>query len=275
MQDQAETQEGATMKDWDPGAYARFRDLRLRPALDLLARVPSDLPDGALVDLGCGEGAAGPALAARWPGRKLLGIDASPAMLERAAATGAYDRCQIDDIARWQPRKPPALIFSNAVLHWLPDHARLLPDLAAMVAPGGVLALQVPRQFDAPSHRLAREIAADMFAGRFPASSPPPVASPAVYHRLLSPLGLVSLWETEYLQRLIPDGLGHPVRRFTEATTLRPILTRLDTGETREFLERYDAAMARAYPFEPDGAVLLPFRRLFLVLQLPGAVALG
>ena len=50
------------MPDWDPEAYARFRDLRLRPALDLLARVPQ-LPAGDVVDLGCGAGAAGPALA--------------------------------------------------------------------------------------------------------------------------------------------------------------------------------------------------------------------
>ena len=126
-------------KDWNPGAYARFRGLRLRPALDLLAQV-SDLPPGDVIDLGCGDGAAAGALTARFADRWIVGVDNSPAMLDKA--TG-YAATQQADIAAWLPDTPPALIFSNAVLHWLPDHEGLMPRLARLLAPGGVLAVQI------------------------------------------------------------------------------------------------------------------------------------
>ncbi len=264
-------------KDWNPGIHARFRGLRLRPALDLLAQVQR-LPDGDVVDLGCGSGAVGPALAALYPDRRLIGIDASPAMLAEAAATGAYRQCLAEDAAVWEPASPPALIFSNAALHWLGDHDRLLPRLASRVAPGGTLAVQMPRQYNAPSHRFLRDFATEMFPDRFDfVDWHPPVRTPLDYYRLLAPLGQLNIWETDYIQRLTPEGAGvgagegagHPVRRFTEGTALRPFLDRLSAVEADAFVARYDEALAAAYPVEHDGAVLFPFRRVFIVLQLP------
>ena len=255
-------------QDWNPAAYGRFRDLRLRPALDLLGRV-GDLPEGKIVDLGCGSGAAGPALSQRWTGRKIVGVDASPAMLAEAAATGAYKRCDLADIRDWTPKKPAALIFSNAVLHWLPDHATLLPRLASLVAPGGMLAVQMPRQYGAPSHRFLREFAAEMFPDRFDfAGWQPPVAEPAHYARLLASLGAVEVWQTDYIQRLAPAEGAHPVRRFTESTALRPFAEKLEPAERAAFLARYEAALGAAYPAEPDGTVLFPFRRVFFTLKV-------
>ena len=209
-------------EDWNPGAYDRFRGLRLRPAVDLLARVGA-LPDGGVVDLGCGSGAVGPVLRARWPGRWLVGVDTSPAMLEAARGTGAYGALVTGDAAVWVPDTPPALIFSNAALHWVGDHPSLLPQLARCLAPGGWLAVQMPRQFGAPSHRFLRDIAADMFPGRVPeADAPPPVSAPVDYWRWLAPLGEVDVWETDYIQRLDPVADGHPVRAFTASTAMRP-----------------------------------------------------
>jgi len=256
-------------KDWSPETYARFRGLRLRPALDLLAQV-HDLPEGDVIDLGCGNGAVGPALAAMLPARKLIGIDQSPAMLAEAAATGAYRRCLAEDAATWEPAAPPALIFSNAALQWLGDHGTLLPRLAGLLAPGGTLAVQMPRQHGAPSHRFLREFAADMFPDRFDfVDWHPPVRAPVDYHRLLAPLAVLNIWETDYIQRLLPGGAGHPVRRFTEATAMRPFMDKLSPAEAEAFVARYDEALAAAYPAEDDGSVLFPFRRLFIVLQMP------
>ena len=255
------------MADWNPESYARFRDLRLRPALDLLAQV-AELPAGDIVDLACGAGVLSTALRDRWPGRRLIGVDASPAMLADAVRTGSYDELAEADIAAWHAETPPALIFSNAGLHWLADHAALLPRLAGMLAPGGTLAVQMPRQYGAPSHRFLRDFAADMFPDRFDFSHwQPPVAPPVAYHRMLAPLGRVSVWETDYVQRLEATPKAHPVRRFTEATAMRPFVEKLSQKEAVEFTKRYDAALASAYPFEEDGAVLFPFRRLFLTLQ--------
>jgi len=254
------------MSDWDPEAYARFRDLRLRPALDLLARVPQ-LPAGDVVDLGCGAGAVGPALAARYPDRTLTGVDASPAMLARARAGGAYGALVEADAGAWAPAAPAALLFSNALLHWLPDHRGLFPRLAGIVASGGALAVQMPRQEFAPSHRFLRDIAADMFPDRFDLSGwMPRVMAPVDYVRLLAPLGQVDAWETDYIQRLAPAEGAHPVRRFTEATAMRPFLDAMDANEAAAFVARYEEALVAAYPAEADGSVLFPFRRLFLIL---------
>ena len=257
------------LRDWNPESYARFGGLRLRPAIDLLARVGA-LPEGEVMDLCCGNGAAGPALRERFgESRQIAGLDSSPAMLAAAFKGGAYDALVERDAAQWDADRPVALIFSKAALHWLPDHARLMPRIAEQLVPGGVLAVQMPRQQGAPSHRFLRDFAGEMFPDRFdPAAWVAPVAPPVEYHRMLAPLGTVDVWETDYVHRLDPVADGHPVRRFTEATAMRPFLDRLSPAETSAFVARYEAALASAYPLERDGSVLFPFRRLFFVLTI-------
>lgn len=256
------------MTDWDPELYERFADLRLRPALDLMAQV-GQLPDGDVIDLGCGSGAAGPALAARFPGRRVIGVDSSPAMLAKAEATGAYAVLVEADAATWRPEVPPALIFSNALLQWLPDHDSLMPRLVSLLEPLGVLAVQMPRQQEAPSHRLIREAAFRLFPDRFPdpAGFRQGVRPATGYVRLLEPEGEINAWETEYVQRLAPSTQGHPVRLFTSATAMRPVLDKLDPAEAERFLAAYDAELAPVYPVEPDGTTLFPFLRTFFVLR--------
>jgi trans-aconitate 2-methyltransferase len=253
--------------DWNPEAYERFRGLRLRPALDLLAQVPA-LPPGEVIDLGCGSGAVGHALRQRFPDRGLIGVDSSSSMLDQAAATGCYDALVRTDIADWCPQTPPALIYSNAALHWLDDHDALFPRLAASLAPGGVLAVQMPHQSAAPSHRLLHQLAVRLWPGRFPSDARQPVADPAAYWRLLSPFGRVEIWQTEYLQGLPAAFAGHPVRHFTESTAMRPYLHPLSDDEAEAFTAAYDRALTAAYPILPEGGVLFPFRRLFFTLQV-------
>jgi trans-aconitate 2-methyltransferase len=258
--------------DWDPARYGAFRDLRLRPAMDLLAQV-RELPNGDVIDLGCGDGAVGRALAARFkPDHHLIGVDASAAMLKRAAdqlterGNPAYSGLTQADIALWAAHTPPALIFSNAALNWLPDHAALMPGLAGMLARGGVLAVQMPRQGAAPSHRLLREVALALFPGR---AMPPlsPVLPVQDYAGLLLAFGEVRAWTTDYLQMLDPVAQGHPVRAFTESTAMRPFVAGLTPEEARAYVAAYDAALADAYPALPDGRVLFPFTRIFFVLE--------
>ncbi|WP_246032958.1 methyltransferase domain-containing protein [Falsirhodobacter xinxiangensis] len=234
----------------------------MRPALDLLAQV-GELPDGGMIDLGCGDGAVAGALSTL--GRPLIGVDTSAEMLAEAQG---YDRLVKADIAEWQPDAPPALIFSNAALQWLDGHETLLPRLAGMLAPGGVLAVQMPRQEAAPSHRFMRDIALAMFAGRFLNVPEFRVLAAQDYAAMLAPLGEVTAWETEYVQRLAPAE-GHPVRHFTQSTGLMRFTSRMDAGEVADYVAAYDSALAAAYPLQEDGSVLFPFRRCFFTLRCP------
>lgn len=255
----------AQKDDWNPGAYARFRADRLRPALDLMMQIQTP-PAGEVFDLGCGDGAAAAGLRARFPKRQIVGVDGSAAMLSQARG---YHRTVQADIAGWGPDAPAAVIFSNAALHWLGDHATLMPRLARLLQPGGTLAVQMPRQFGAPSHRFLRDIAAAMFPDRFDfAGYQPPVVPVAEYMAMLRPLGQVRAWETDYIQHLGPTPGEHPVRAFTQSTAMRPIAERLTAPELAAFVEAYDAALQAAYPREPDGSVLFPFRRSFFILEL-------
>ena len=219
----------AQSMSWHPERYLAFDDHRTRPAADLLARVPLAAPE-RVVDLGCGPGNSTALLAGRWPQAAITGVDSAPAMLEKARASGIGADWLEADIASWTPAAPVDLLFSNAALQWLPDHHALLPRLLRHLRPGGVLAIQMPRNFQAASHVTLRALAAqEPWAARLEgALRTDPVAPPASYHDLLAPhAAALDIWQTEYLQVLEGED---PVLRWTEATALRPVLQTL--GET-------------------------------------------
>lgn len=253
------------MADWNPTLYARFADERARPVADLLARVDLDAPK-RIVDLGCGAGASTAPLLARWPDADVLGIDTSPAMLEEARAAVPGARFQSADVAAWTPDAPVDLLFSNATLQWLPDHATLLPRLLGLLAPGGVLAVQVPDNLDEPSHALMRAVAAEPpFAAtlRDAAAARAALLPLERLHDALAPAAArLDIWRTTYVHPL--PGAGAIVD-MVRSTGLRPFLDPLDEADRARFLDRYTAAVAAAYPPTADGTVLFRFPRLFFV----------
>jgi trans-aconitate 2-methyltransferase len=251
---------------WDPAQYLKFAGERMRPAVDLLARVPAAAPK-TVVDLGCGAGNLAPLLAARWPQARLTGVDSSPEMLARARAAHPQARFEQADIGAWRPARPVDVLYSNAALHWLDGHERLFPALLQAVAPGGWLAVQMPRNFGAPSHTTIVET---LEQGPWRARLEPqlrrePVAAPGFYWRLLEPLAAeLQVWETEYLQVLEGD---NPVAEYTKGTWLKQFLDLLQDAERAAFEAAYRARVRAWYPPEADGRTLFPFRRLFLVAQ--------
>jgi trans-aconitate 2-methyltransferase len=250
---------------WNPEGYLAFGDHRTRPAVDLLARVPLAAP-ARVVDLGCGPGNSTALLCARWPEAEVLGVDNSAEMLARARNSEVPARWIEADIAGWVAEGPCEVIYSNAALQWVPDHERLLPRLLRELAPGGVLAVQMPRNFEAPSHVLLREVArAEPWAERVAARLLRSVAPPEWYYDLLAPrCAALDIWESEYLQVL--DG-ADPVLSWTRATALRPVIETLAADEQKRFEADYAARLREAYPRRPDGRTLFPFRRLFIVAR--------
>ena len=248
---------------WEPDRYLQFADERLRPAQDLLARVPLAAP-ARVADLGCGPGNVTALLAQRWPRAELIGIDASTAMLDRARRALPEARFEQADIRHWTPAEAPDLIFSNAALHWLDDHPALFPRLLSLLAPGGVLAVQMPGNFDAPSHRLIRELAASpAWADRLAGARMGAVLEMPDYHRFLAPhCARLNLWETIYWQPLSGPA---PVLDWLRGTTLLPYLAALSTAEQARLLAELAPRLAEAYPPDASGTTLFPFRRIFLV----------
>lgn len=249
---------------WNPDQYLKFAAPRLQPAIDLLARVPSIHPQ-AVYDLGCGAGNVTQLLAVRWPFAAITGVDDSAEMLAKARAAVPGVNWVQQSLAIWRASEPADLIYSNAALHWLPEHQRLFPELVGQLARGGVLAVQMPRNFNAPSHTLIAEtVRGGPWRSRLESLlAPSPVAEPAFYYDVLSrKVARLDVWETEYLQVLSgPD----PVKEWTKGTWLKQFLDALAEPERGAFEADYADRLRRAYPARPDGNTLFPFRRLFLL----------
>ncbi|MEK7246236.1 MAG: methyltransferase domain-containing protein [Pseudomonadota bacterium] len=261
------------MTTWDPAQYLKFADERARPAFDLLARVDAlavGPPTGGtapwtVFDLGCGPGNVTALLRRRWPGASVIGVDSSEAMLANARANHPEIEFVAADLATFRPPAPADAIVSNAALHWLPEHAGLFPALGRALAPGGVLAVQMPMSSRQASHTLMAE-SAQAGPWRAKASAALPRFSehePADYYGWLAPLcRTVDIWETVYLHALAGEDA---VVEWIKGAALRPVLAVLDQGERAGFLADYRARVARAYPRLADGTTLYPFRRLFIV----------
>jgi trans-aconitate 2-methyltransferase len=186
-------------------------------------------------------------------------------MLAKAATESPGIEWQQADLGTWRPERPPTVIYSNAALHWLDDHEELFPAIFASLAPGGVLAVQIPRNFSALSHTSITATALDgpWRATLEPLLRPAPVAAPEFYYDLLAPRAAsLDMWETEYLQVLEGD---NPVKEWTKGTWLSPLLDALDEPHRSDFEQAYAERVAAAYPQRNDSKTLFPFRRLFMI----------
>jgi trans-aconitate 2-methyltransferase len=250
---------------WEPQTYLRYADIRFRAGLDLVARIPK-LDYSTIYDLGCGTGYLTHILAGTFPGSQVAGVDSSPEMLAEARREFPLLNWEQADIRSWLPAAPPDLIYTNAALQWVPDHQTLLPSLLRNVRDGGVLAMQVPRHFESPSHLGLKDL---VMENEWRAKLEPlllaPVPAPEAYWSWLAPHARnLDVWETIYLQVL--EGKD-PVVNFMRGTALRPFLSALPQAESAKFIEAFSKRMAAAYPPQANGQTLFPFRRLFLVAQ--------
>jgi trans-aconitate 2-methyltransferase len=256
------------MHEWNPALYRQFEDERTRPARELLARVPL-VEARRAYDLGCGPGNSTELLVERFPGAEVIGIDNSAAMLADASQRLPQARFELSDIADWAPRgAAPDLIYANASLQWLADHATLLPQLFGSLAPGGVLAVQMPDNLDEPSHRLMREVAREApyaaAIGDAGATRSRLLEAGQYYDLLASVAAHVDVWHTIYRHPMVSAGA---IVQWLRSTGLRPFIDSLDAARQAAFLADYEERIDQAYPMRSDGRRLLAFPRLFIVAQ--------
>jgi trans-aconitate 2-methyltransferase len=256
------------MPTWDAEQYLRFNDERTRPCRELAARIAIAVPD-RVIDLGCGPGNSTSVLAERWSKTELTGLDSSPEMIAAARQTHTHLTWLVGDIAAWANKNHQTydIVFSNAALQWVDDHATLFPKLLTHVVAGGALAIQMPANYDAPAHRIMRELAAsEDWRDYFPADGIREwhVHDLATYCDILAPVAAkVDFWQTEYLH-IMEDAAA--IVEWYKGTGLRPFLDALANDQQRSgFTAQYLEGIRRAYPVRRDGRVIFPFRRLFLI----------
>lgn len=249
------------MADWNPSLYLQFASERTRPAAELLARVANSSVS-FIADLGCGPGNSTQLLRNTWPSAHIIGIDSSPSMLEQAKK--ALPDCDFveADINRWQPEQPFDLLYANASLQWVENHERLFPHLVSLLAPRGALAIQMPDNWQEPSHTTMRQVADAL--GYSPALRKP-LLSVQAYYDLLSASGCeVDIWRTTYFH---PMASHQAIVKWLRATGLRPYLQDLNDEQQQMFLARYVERLAMHYPQQKNGQILLAFPRRFIIAR--------
>lgn len=293
------------MAGWNPNQYLKFSEERTQPCRDLASHIA--LPNvRTAIDLGCGTGNSTQVLAERWPAAQITALDSDTAMINAAIESHPRGRWITGDIAKWAAGEPPNaaaeksaqtvadsaslsaplaneesaseiassedselydVVFSNAALQWLPDHAKLFPQLFAHVALGGALAIQIPSSFDRPAHRLLREMAAAIAWRKwFPAGRVRTWHAHdfEFYYDLLAPMAArVEVWQTEYFH-VLPN--AEAVVEWYKGTGMRPYLNAITEGADRDkFVAEYTEKIRAAYHPRPDGRILFPFLRIFVV----------
>jgi len=268
---------------WDPAVYHRYGAERSRPFADLTARIGAERPR-AVVDLGCGPGELTATLAERWPDARVTGLDSSADMIAKARTLDTPVTFEVADVRDWTPAPDVDVVVTNATLQWVPGHRELLGRWARELPPGAWIAMQVPGNFDAPSHRALREVArsAPFAAAVGDLVREAPVEDPVGYAELLLAAGArVDAWETTYVHLLPADGsvaeaapprgrentpAEHPVLRWMEGTALRPVKAALDEAGWRDFRAALADRLTAAYPAR-NSVVAFPFRRIFVVAR--------
>jgi trans-aconitate 2-methyltransferase len=264
-----------TTDSWDPRQYERFAAERSQPFYDLAALVrPLGIDGGRLVDLGCGQGNLTAELPALLGATTVLGIDNSPAMLADSVAFASTSvRFAHGDLAGWCEPGQWDVVFANAALQWVPDHAAVLGRWAESLRPGGQIAVQVPANFDHPAHVLIGELAIEEpYGSGFAGGVVPvdPVATnvlrPEQYAVLLDRLGFTD--QTVRLQvyghRLASSA---EVVEWTKGTSLTRIKRALASELYDEFVDEYRRRLvATLGPAEP---FFYPFKRILLWGRLP------
>lgn len=253
------------MSDWNPSLYMQFKSERTQPSIDLVSKINCPAPN-KIIDIGCGPGNSTQVLANRWPDAHIVGIDNSASMIKKAEADYPTQDWVIANAAEYQSEIKYDLVFSNAVIQWIPDHEKLLIVLSELLSDKGVLAIQMPQFWDMPLGSIIRSVAAsdrwqpimktvsDIFV----------MHSYGFYYDHLSTLfQSVEMWQTDFMHILNDH---ESIMEMMRGTGLRPYHEKLRTdAEKTEFEADVLKELVQGYPAQNDGQVILPFKRLFFI----------
>lgn len=259
-----------TIDTWNANDYSQFLDLRTRPARDLLAAIPDNLQPQVIYDLGCGPGNSTHLLKVRWPQAKIIGFDSSENMLEKAKISYPDIEFIKGDIATFSPQEKIDCLFANASLHLLDHHEKLIPTLFEKINVGGIFGIQMPNNFHSPLHQTSISVLKSNPAWesllkklRYGVMKEP-FYKLTWYYDLFTTIGAdnLQLWETEYYQEMSNH---KEIFDWIKGTALRSVISAMKTDEQNSFEETYVNMISKAYSFQANHKILLPFRRIFIV----------
>ncbi len=258
-------QENHRKDDWNPNQYLLFRNERTQPSIDLVNRIRPERRPKRILDLGCGPGNSSEVLTRRWPEAALVGVDNSPAMIEKAKAEYPEREWILCDAAEYDSSDPFDIVYSNALIQWIPGHERLLTRFLSLLSARGILAVQVPQFTEMPLGRIVGEVSrrsrwADKTRGCAELFT---FHDYRFYHDLLAEkVRSLDMWETDYIHRMESHWA---VIEWIRSTGLKPYLERLGDDERADFEREVLDGVKGSYPAQSDGAVLFPFKRLFFI----------
>ena len=256
------------MVTWDSAQYLRFKNERTQPSRDLAMQLPAD--DGTVarvLDIGCGPGNSTAVLRERYPHAHILGVDSSPEMIDAAKAAHPDIEFALCDVSRQgQLDALPHdfdVVFSNACIQWVPDHAHLIPAILGLLRKNGMLAVQTPMNYEEPIHRIIGEIVhSAQYADRLSQQREFFNLTPPEYWELLHRHAAnFRMWTTTYMHTLPSH---EAIMDWYRGTGLRPYLQALtDNAERAAFEKQVFDRVRDAYPVQSDGSIIFPFPRFF------------
>ncbi len=253
------------MGNWNPEQYLKYKSERTQPSIDLVSRIKIENPKN-IIDIGCGPGNSTQILHQRWPSAEIVGLDHSEEMIKKAREDYPEQKWLAADVSSFKSNIFYDIVFSNAVLHWIPHHEILVPNLFKLVRNRGAMAVQVPANHESPLHKALLSVSSGEKWHRYTKGCEKMLHHhPAeYYYQLLTPIASkIELWETTYYH-ILPSHQG--LIEWGKGTAMKPYLDRLpDDSKKNRFEKEVLAGCKKAYKRQKDGSIVFRFNRLFFI----------
>ena len=253
------------MADWDSAQYLKFNKERTQPSIDLANRIPLLKPK-KIIDIGCGPGNSTKVLFDKYPNANILGVDYSENMLDKASENYPMIKFSAFDASSdtWNLDNDYDIVFSNACIQWIPNHNELLRKMMNLLNDGGILAVQIPIQYNEPIYEIMKKVVSSQNQeNRFSYSNPLNILNDSEYYDILSEISKdFEIWTTTYYHRMKNH---RDIVEWYKSTALKPYLDRLDEAEQKVFLEDVYREVLTQYKTQANGEIILRFPRLFFI----------
>ncbi|MCM1115007.1 MAG: methyltransferase domain-containing protein [Clostridium sp.] len=255
------------MSDWNSEQYLKFKAERTQPSIDLVNRITVKEPQ-RIIDIGCGPGNSTAQLKKRYPDAYVLGVDFSPNMIEKAKADYKDIDFMLFDASKDFNKLEGKfdIVFSNACIQWVPEHKKLLRDMMRVLNPGGVLAVQMPAQYEMPMHTIVSEVSTnEKWSSKLSVKREFYYLTEDEYFDILFDISSdFSMWKTIYHHRLPSQ---ESIVEWYKSTGLKPYLEQLDDADKKEFEKDILSEVKRVYKAQKNGEVIFKFHRLFFLAK--------